>query len=169
LKGHELLDDQRSGDAYYAENYNPKLPDNSITRRWDVVIMSGGDEPALTNMSRDGKHGPNARRSLRAVSELPNVRDLSSPVSVMNQLSPTEDEYCALQLAHLSRGLPPVDTHTWSFANKAGQTQLGKRSWLFSWSKDHLGVVAESDGYYDLAAAYGPTSGIRPTVRIEDV
>ena len=180
LEGHTLLDTQVTSDN---EDTKPKeitssapsyaadheaMREAPLMREWDLVIMNGTDKPALVNTSRDGKHGPAAEQSLTTLSNLPEVEDLSSPKLALNQLSPNEDEYCALQWARLNRGLSPVDRRSWTFAKRTAD----KRVSLFNWAADHLAITTEFGGgahESDPATTYSPVSGIRPVVRISDL
>ena len=165
LKDHELPNGEKSGSPHYGKDHGIR-PVNSLLQEWNVIIINATDKPALVNVSRDFEHGPGADESRKAVLNLPSVDDLASPMVAMNQLSPSEDEYFALQLARLSRGLPPVDMYSWTFANRIDPPQIGKYSWMFNWSQDHLMVSPEHGSYYDLTAMYSSVSGVRPTVRI---
>ena len=121
LTGHRLVDQSWSEGLHRTwagfEIAHPASSEVEVSP-WSIAVISGAERPVLTSVSKDGKHGFNAKKAVKELSELPSVTDTSSAEAVILQASPTEERYLALQLAHLERGERPVDSKTWTIGRE---------------------------------------------------
>lgn len=99
---HSWIDDQ--------EIARQEVKDTSI---WDVAVVSAADNLPSINISRESKLIPNSRYGIKKLMlELPGINKTLSWREIIEKVSPTEEIYCALQMALLEREKPPVDSGT---------------------------------------------------------
>jgi hypothetical protein len=67
---------------------------------WDLAVVSSSDGPALTNISPNGKAGPNLHSNISELSKLSPVAG-SEASYLVRQMSPTFETYLALQLSSI--------------------------------------------------------------------
>jgi hypothetical protein len=128
LMGHTLPNGRKSKGLSRAWRVNEVYDQGTDANPWYLAIVCSTERPPLTNVSPDGEHGSRANKTIRILSELPNIADVSSPEAIINQASPSEEMYCAFQLARLERGEQPVDTETWTI----GKENISLGSLFFS-------------------------------------
>jgi hypothetical protein len=132
---------------------------------WGVAVISGAERPVLVGVSKDGEHGFNAQRAIRALSELPYISDPSSAETVVQEASPMEERYFALQLARLERGEKPVDSKTWTIGRENLEIgeEMGSLYFYFRPKQRQFMSIWRSRDAFD------NNDGVRPSVGDEDV
>ncbi len=167
LTGHELGNDSKSAGAYRTWTGHEVVDQASEAdgNLWGVAVISATDRPVLTNVSKDGKNGSNAKQAVKALSELPSVTDTSSAEAVVKQASPTEERYFALQLARMERGEKPVDAETWTLGKEDIKVGGALRSLYFGFNPDSRQVGS----YWRGRDGSSVGGGVRPSVGDEDL
>jgi hypothetical protein len=132
---------------------------------WGIAVISGAERPVLTSVSKDGKHGFNAKRAVKEFSELPSVTDTSSAEAVIQRASPTEERYLALQLSHLERGERPVDSRTWTIGRENLKIGEEQGSLYFYFRPEEC----QFKSIWRKIDAFDNSDGIRPSAGDEDV
>ena len=148
------------------------VEDERLTSGWDLVIISASANPAINQVSPNGKHGPNAASAVRELSKIPNLRNTSSKERIIDQTSPDIFTYNALQEALYAMGKMRVDARVpmgkFGIRNQVGSWSIGAadretietgmaRCLYFFELKDRVGA-----GLLDPAAT-SLRGGIRPT------
>jgi hypothetical protein len=162
FKGQKLSNGEVMEGNWYGfdeELIDPTMPeaDDSL---WDVAVISETDRPALTNVSKDGEHGSNAKKALKAMLAMPSVEGQSlTSAELVAEVSPREEVYNGMQLSRLERGKLPVDSETWTISKENVKVDGTLRSVFQSFYPGDRQVDSawSSLGYADVS------DGVRPS------
>jgi hypothetical protein len=168
IEGQKLPDGSTMNGTYRSFSGETSDPTNSkpdANSLWDVAVIDTGHEPTYLNISKDGTHGSNAKKAVKALAKLPSVKDNSSAEIIVAQVSPREEVYNALQLSLLEQGEWPVDRETWTISKENVTVGGGLGSVLQSFNPDYRQVYS-AWSYRDDA---GDDGGVRASASGRDI
>jgi hypothetical protein len=128
------------------------------TGLWSVDVISAAERPIFTNVSKDGKHGRNAKETVKALAEMPGV-SATDPADVIAQVSPSEATYNSLQLSLAERAEEQVDLQTWTISKENVKVDEALGSVFQGFNPGYRQVYSN---WRYLDGAYG-SSGVRPS------
>lgn len=137
-------------------------PSRTVTQPdlWDVVVMSGLDEPVMLQVSPDGTQGINAQRALRELKTLPGIRDTSSPRAIVMQTSPTQAMNSVMQIVRLETGAMPANLKAATIGKETVVHEEGTDALTFRYSSE----IGQFANIFVEMGNPGQHCGIRPTV-----